>query len=172
MDHGLCLTKGSTILTAFIDADWAGCPYDRRSTGSYSVFFGGCPISWASTKQFIVSRSSIGVEYRSLASTTAEVIWICKLLKELHIFLPKKPSIYCDNVRALSLASNHIFHARTKHLEVDYHYVRELILSNHIQVLFVSSIDQIANVFTKGLTGIRFNYLRTKRSVGLASPSA
>jgi hypothetical protein len=123
LSSGLLFQPGSLNLQAYADADWAGDPLDRRSTSGYVVFLGFTPITWVSKKQCTVSRSSTEAEYRSLASATAEVFWIRMVLKDLGLFLPNPPILWCDNLSALALASNPVFHARTKHIEVDYHFI-------------------------------------------------
>jgi hypothetical protein len=161
-DHGLFYTKGPLQLNAFCDSDWAGCPDDRRSTTGFAVFLGDCLISWSAKKQAVVSRSSTEAEYRSLSTTTAELFWLRMLFKELGIPLSVAPVLWCDNVSALALASNPVFHARTKHIEVDYHFIREKVLNRDIILKFISTLDQVADVFTKGLPSPRFLYLRSK----------
>jgi len=112
-----------------------------------------------------VSRSSTEAEYRSLAIVTAELFWLRMLLRELHISLFSAPVVWCDNVSALALASNPVFHARTKHIEVDYHFVREKVLNKDISIRFISTTDQVADVFTKGLSTSRFLFLQSKLTV-------
>lgn len=87
------------------------------------------------------------------------------LLKDLHIFLGHPPLLWCDNLSAISLAFNPVFHARTKHIEVDYHFVREKVLRKDLVVQYVSTIDQTADVLTKGLHQRRFKFLPSKLSV-------
>ncbi|KAB2615774.1 hypothetical protein D8674_022362 [Pyrus ussuriensis x Pyrus communis] len=111
---------------------------------------------WSAKKQSTVARSSTEAEYRSLAHTAAEVTWICKVLKDFGFPLSHKPTIWCDNISTLSLASNPVFHARTKHIEIDYHYIRELVLANLVEVKYVCSQDQIADIHTKALSKNRF----------------
>ncbi|XP_048425193.1 uncharacterized mitochondrial protein AtMg00810-like [Pyrus x bretschneideri] len=130
ISHGLWFTKGPITLSAYSDADWDGCTFDRRSTSGYCVFLGSNLISWSAKKQSTVARSSTEAEYCSLAHTAAELTWVCKILKDLHFPLPTLPTLWCDNISAISLAFNPIFHARTKHVEIDYHYIRELVLAN------------------------------------------
>ena len=128
MHFGIDFAPGPLTFSAFFDADWAGDPTDRKSTTGMVIFLGSSPISWSSKKQSTVSRSSIEAEYRALASTAAELAWLRTLFKDLKLFLPHIPVIWCDNNSALALASNPMFYSRTKHIEVDYHYVRGCVL--------------------------------------------
>ena len=115
--------------------------------------------------QATVSRSSIEAKYRALASTAAELCWIRMLLQDLGVFLPLPPLLWCDNVSALVIASNPVFHARTKHIEVDYHVLCERVLKRDLLVKFISSYDQLVDIFTKGLPSPRFHWL-TSNSCG------
>jgi histone deacetylase 1/2 len=122
-DFGLHYKPSTVALHAFCDADWASNSDDRRSSSGYGIYFCQCLVSWSSKKQPVVSRSNTEAEYRSLALTTAEVDWIRMLLRELHVHLPSPSTLWCDNLSAMSLASNPIFHARTKHIKIDYHFI-------------------------------------------------
>ena len=155
-------SSGPLNLYAFSDADWAGCPDTRRSTSGYCVFLGPNLISWSAKKQPTVSRSSAESEYRSLAQVCAETVWIHYLLRELHIPQSAPITLYCDNLSTTYMASNPVFHARTKHIELDYHFIRELVLAGTHRVQFVPSVDQTADLFTKGLHKQRFELLRSK----------
>ena len=121
------LWKGSpnTSLEAFSNADWAGDSDDRRSTGGFAIYLGSNLISWTARKQRTVSRSSTEAEYKALADTVAELTWLQALLHELGIRSSSTPILWCDNLGATYLSANPIFHARTKHVEIDYHFVRE-----------------------------------------------
>ncbi|KAL5713883.1 Beta-galactosidase 8 [Ranunculus cassubicifolius] len=165
VNHGLSFTQNPSTLIAYSDADWAGSISDRRSCSGYCLYFAGNLIAWSAKKQATVARSSTESEYRSLAHTATEISWVTTLLKELQIPLHKPPLLYCDNLSALALASNPVFHARTKHIEVDYHYIRELVLSKSVLINYVCSKDQIADIFTKGLSTVRFNLLKSKLTV-------
>ena len=127
------------------------------------------PISTPSSKQRVVSRSSAESEYRSLANATAELIWIEALLTELHLSLPLSPDLLCDNLSATQLAANPILHARTKHIEIDFHFIRERVVNKSLQVHFTPSKEQLADIFTKPLPTQRFQSLRTKLTA-LPSP--
>jgi hypothetical protein len=165
IDHGLHFTKGTLHLQAFCDSDWAGNPDDRRSTSGFGVFLGPCLVSWSAKKQAVVSRSSTKAEYRAMSLTTAELFWLRMLFKELGIVLHTAPILWCDNVSALALASNLVYHARTKHIEVDYHFIREKVVNGDILVKFISTLDQTADIFTKGLSSARFSDLKSKLMV-------
>ncbi|KAM2326634.1 hypothetical protein ACFX1X_025835 [Malus domestica] len=166
ISEGIWFKKGSLNLTAFSDADWARCTFDRRSTSGYCVFWGSNLISWSAKKQPTVARSSTEAKYRSLAHTAAEITWICKIFRDINFSLSQVPTLWCDNISAISLASNPVFHARTKHIEIDYHYIRELVLAKLLKVQFVCSQDQLVDIHTKSLSKSRFSYLKSKLPLG------
>lgn len=162
MTSGILLQRGNLQLTAFSDTDWAGDPDDRCSTSGFCVFLGSCPVFWCAKKQHTIARSFTEAEYRSLAHAAAEVSWLCILLCDLKVLLPNQPSRWCDNISAVSLASNPVSHARTKHVEVDYHFVREKVLLKTMGVRYVNTQYQIADIFTRGLHPQRFQFLQSK----------
>ena len=147
---GLHLTSHTTLtLFAFSDADWAGCPTTRRSTTGYCTFLGSNIISWCAKKQHTISRSSTEAEYRAMANTAAELTWLTYILSDLRISLPSSPTLYCDNISALYMTINPVFHARSKHIELDYHFVRERVALGLLVTQHISSTNQFADLFTK-----------------------
>jgi hypothetical protein len=157
-------------LTAYSDADWAGCPDSRRSTSSFCVFLGDNLISWSSKRQTTVSRSSAEAEYRAVAHAVAECCWIRQLLQELHVPLTSATVVFCDNVSAVYMTANPVHHRRTKHIEIDIHFVREKVALGQFRVLHVPSSHQFADIMTKGLPVQLFTEFRS--SLCVRSPPA
>ena len=164
--HGLQLhCTSSHELLAYSDTDWAGCPDTQQSTSGYLIFFGPNLVSWCSKKQSTISRSSAEAEYRSLAITTAEVAWIVQLLRDLRLPLPSPPKILCDNKSALFMAFNPVTRSRSKHIAIDYHFLRELIANGSVKVAFTSSHLQLVDSFTKGVSKPQFLLFHNKLHV-------
>ncbi|XP_019155792.1 PREDICTED: uncharacterized protein LOC109152546 [Ipomoea nil] len=173
LDYGLQLTPSSTSgIHAFSDSDWAGCPIDRKSTSGFAVFLGTNLISWLSKKQRTVARSSTEAEYKALADVSAEVTRVVSLLRELGLYSGGPATLWCDNLGATYLCANPVFHARTKHVEIDYHFVRDKVASGEFVVNYVSTTDQLADIFTKPLSTPRFTALRDKLNVVSTTPCA
>ena len=118
---------GHNRVECFTDVDWAGSKEDRRSTSGYCVFVGGNLVSSKSKKQGVVSRSSTESEYRAMILFVCEIMWLHQLLMEVSIKTMVPAKLWCDNQAALRIVSNPVFHERTKHIEIDYHFVREKI---------------------------------------------
>lgn len=166
LNYGIRIVKSNShSLIAYSDADWGGCPDSRRSTSGYCVFLGDNLISWSSKRQPTVSRSSAEAEYRGVANAVAEATWLRNLLLELNIPLRQASVVYCDNVSAVYLSDNPVQHQRTKHIEIDLHFVREKVKVGHIRVLHVPSSLQYADIFTKGLSRQLFQSFRSSLSV-------
>ena len=155
-------SQGHTRIECFSDADWAGSKFDRRSTTGYCVFFGGNLVAWKSKKQSVVSRSSAESEYRAMAQATCEIIWIHQLLCEVGMKCTMPAKLWCDNQAALHIAANPVYHERTKHIEVDCHFIREKIEENLVSTGYVKTGEQLGDIFTKALNGTRVEYFCNK----------
>ncbi|KAK2412680.1 putative mitochondrial protein [Trifolium repens] len=168
LGHGLLISPSTTgppfSLRAYSDADWATDQDDRRSTSGSCIYFGPNLVSWGSKKQTLVARSSTEAEYRSMANATADLLWIQSLVQELQVPF-HTPTLLCDNLSAVSLSHNPVLHSKTKHLELDIHFVREKVLSKKLLVLHVPGCDQLADPLTKPLSPAHYAAIRTKLKV-------
>lgn len=166
ISHGLQIHKSPIDkLTAYSDADWAGCPSTRRSTSGFGIFLGDSLVSWSSKRQVTVSRSSVEAEYRGVTNAVAEATWLRNLLSELKCPISKATIVFCDNISVVYLSSNPVKHQRTKHVEIDIHFVRERVALGQVRVLHVPSALQYADIFTKGLPTQLFTDFRTSLNV-------
>ncbi|GJT56462.1 ribonuclease H-like domain-containing protein [Tanacetum coccineum] len=139
-DLGLQLFRSTTSqLIAYSDADWVGCPVTRRSTSGYCVFLGDNLLTWSSKRQDTLSYFSVEAEYRGVANGVAETSWIRNLLCELHTPLFTTTLIYCDNVNVVYMSANPVQHQRTKHIEIDIHFVHDKVAAGHVRVLHIPS---------------------------------
>ncbi|XP_019263121.1 PREDICTED: uncharacterized protein LOC109240895 isoform X2 [Nicotiana attenuata] len=164
--QGLLLpSPGDGTLKAYCDADWGACLQTRRSVTGYCVFFGNALISWKSKKQDTVARSSAEAEFRSMASTAAEIVWLIGLLGELDVKLQLPVALFCDSKAAIQIAANRIFHERMKHIDIDCHFIREKIKAGIIKTIHVNTKEQIADMLTKGLGRTQHQHLLCKLGV-------
>ncbi|GJT98775.1 ribonuclease H-like domain-containing protein [Tanacetum coccineum] len=149
-------------LETFVDADWAKCLVTRKSVTGFCLFLNGSLVSWKSKKQNTLSKSTAEAEYRAMASATSETIWVLKILKDLNLGNILPVNVFCDSQAAIKIAANPVFHERTKHLEIDLHFVRDKILSGVIKTQKISSANQVADIFTKGLDKMQHEFLVSK----------
>ena len=129
---------------------------------------GNSSISWKSKKQHTVSKSSAEAEYRAMASAASEVTWVVRLLEEMGIDKLQPVTLHCDDQSALHIAKNPVFHERKKHIELDCHFTRDKVLEGLIELTYLSTLHQLADVFTKSLPSTQFNSLIIK--LGMVSP--
>ena len=143
-------------LHAFFDSDWAGCYDTRVSTSGFCFMLGSSCISWLSKKQPTVATSSCEAEYRAAFTATVECVWLRRLMADLDVGQDSPTTIFTDSQSALAVARNPVFHARTKHIEVHYHYVRERLSAGEISLVYVPTQDNLADLFTKALSREKF----------------
>ena len=160
---GLLFKKNSSRkVDAFTDVDWAGSITDRKSTSGYCTFVWGNLVTWRSKKQSVVARSSAEAEYRAMANGVCELLWIRRVLKELRLEVELPMKLFCDNKAAISIAQNPVQHDKTKHIEIDRHFIKEKLDTGIICVPFVQSQDQTADILTKGVFKASFDSLVNK----------
>ena len=123
------------------------------------MFLGDALISWKCKKQDRVSKSSTEAEYCAMSTACSEIVWLCGLLEELGFPHTTSTPLYVDNTSAIQIATNPVFHERTKHIEVDFHSIRDTLKRRVISLLHISSDLQVADVFTKSLTRQRHQFL-------------
>jgi hypothetical protein len=166
LDYDLLLRPSPTLeFVVYTDADWAGYPDTRRSTSGYAVFLDANLVSWVAKRQPVVSGSSAEAEYRAVANGVAEASWMRQLLHELHNPLQRATLVYCDNISAVYLSTNPVQHQRTKHVEIDLHFVRDCVAVDDFRVLSVPTTLQFTDIFTKGLLSSVFLDFRSSLNI-------
>ena len=156
-------TNDSSItLTGYCDADWAGDVDDRKSTTGYAIKINDCLINWISKKQSTVSLSSAEAEYMSISAAIQEMKWARNLLTELNLLSSETPTLYCDNQSAITISENDKFHNRTKHIDISHHFIREAIKNKEVELKWIESKGQEADILTKPLSRSQFVDLRSK----------
>jgi hypothetical protein len=142
-------------LIGYSDSDYAGCKIDRKSTTGTCQFLGNRLVSWASKKQQSVSTSTAEAEYIAAGSCCAQLLWIRNQLMDYGMTLSNIP-MFCDNTSAIKIAENPVQHSRTKHIDVRYHFIREHIENGTVELHFVPTDKQIADILTKPLDETSF----------------
>ncbi|PON40426.1 Ribonuclease H-like domain containing protein, partial [Parasponia andersonii] len=154
--------KGVEIYT---DADWAGSTVDRRSTSGYCTQVWGNLVTWRSKKQSVVARSSAEAEFRAVAQGICEGMWLTRLLKELGMTYEGPMKLYCDNKAAINITHNPVHHDRTKHVEIDRHFIKEKIENGSVCMVYIPTKQQIADLLTKSLS--KYGFMELSNKLGL-----
>ena len=159
------LKDSNACLAGYSDADWAGSVDDRKSTLRGCFYLGNNLVSWMSKKQNSVSLSTAKAEYVAAGSCCTQLFWIKKLLHDYGI--PQDTMcIFCDNTSAINLSKNLVQHSKSKHIEIRYHFIRDLVEERIVCLEFIHTDNQKANIFTKPLDGPRFESLHKTIGVG------
>lgn len=151
MDLSITYHKTGDSVKGFADADWANDQNDRKSYSGYAFMLGGSAFSWGSSKQSVVAQSSTEAEYIALSTAAKEAVYLRRLLKEIGCLDQDKIVLLGDNISAQHIAKNPVHHKRTKHIDIKYHFVREKVESKEIELKYVSTNENVADIFTKGL---------------------
>ncbi|KAI0491413.1 hypothetical protein KFK09_025673 [Dendrobium nobile] len=165
LSHDLPITPGDFQLCTYTDANWASDTSDRKSITGHCTFMGPNLISWSEKKQVTIAKSSTEAEYRALSASTSEVLWLRRLFVELNLPQNSATNIYCDNISTIAIAKNPVFHARTKHIKIDYQFICQHIFTGNIHIQHIPSQDQIADIFTKPFSITQFTHLRSKLTI-------
>ncbi|GJX88644.1 retrovirus-related pol polyprotein from transposon TNT 1-94 [Tanacetum coccineum] len=162
-------TPMSAYVPAYADADHAGCQDTRRSTSGSAQFLGDKLVSWSSKKQKCTAISSTEAEYIALSGCCAQILWMRSQLTDYGFQFNKIP-LYCDNKSAIALCCNNVQHSRAKHIDVRYHFIKEQVENGIVELYFVRTEYQLADIFTKPLPRERFNFLIEKLGMRSMSP--
>ena len=144
-------------IEGYTDADWAGNILDRKSTSGYFTFMGGNLVTWRSKKQKVVALSSAEAEFRDMVKGLCELLWLRNLLTEVSFPPRSAMNFFCDNKATIDISHNLIQHDRTKHVEVDRHFIKQNLEEKIIQFPFVKSEDQLADILAKAISSRTFN---------------
>ena len=156
-DYSIRYEKTNKLLQAYVDSDWGGNLEDRHSCSGFVTFLAGAPISWATKKQRCVALSTMESEYIALSEVTKEIVYFRELLKHMKQskFVSKETQVFCDNQSAISLCTNNIHHARSKHIDIRFHFSREAQKQGHIKVEYKPTSDMAADILTKSLPRLK-----------------
>ncbi|KAK9669245.1 hypothetical protein RND81_13G119000 [Saponaria officinalis] len=158
-------TEEDSNLTGFTDSDWAGSIDDRKSTSGYVFQLGSKAISWSSKKQATVALSSAEAEYVAATSAACEAIWLRRILSDLQQDPTDSTTILFDNMSAIAMTKNQVFHSSSKHIEIRHHFIRELVESQEIKIQFCKTGEQLTDIFTKALPPEKFIEFRQQLGV-------
>ncbi|WMV42420.1 hypothetical protein MTR67_035805, partial [Solanum verrucosum] len=140
------------------DSDWVGNVNDKKSVSGNLVTLGSAPITWSSKKQSTTTLSSSEAEYVEAASSTCQVLWLRKLLADLHQEQKGATKIFCHNLSVITMAKNPVCHGRLKHIDIRHHFIRDLVAEGLIELKSCSTEEQVADILTKSLPQAKHNY--------------
>jgi hypothetical protein len=166
VDYGLDYHRGDGVhLVGYTDSDWAGCVSDKKSTSGCCFGLGSAVVSWFSQKQKLVALSSAEAEYMAASQASCEALWLRKMLVGLSSVQLRPTVIYCDNQSCIKLSENPIFHDQSKHIEIRYHFICDYVQRGAVELQYVSTEEQVADILTKALNLGKFIFFRDKLGV-------
>jgi hypothetical protein len=166
MNHGLWYPRNQNFqLTAYSDADWANCVDERKNTSGGAFFLGDSLVAWISKEQGSISLSTTEAEYISSATCCTQILWMIQTLADLKVTYTDPIPLHCDNTNAISHSKNPVLHLKSKNIPIKYHFLREQVTNRIVQVNYIHSTEQIADIFTKPLAMTHFGYLHQKLGV-------
>lgn len=161
IDFGLWYDRNSDFtLKTFIDVDWAGCVEDRKSTSGGAFFLENRLVSWLSKKRDCIAQSTVESKYVAIANNYTQVIWMKHMLKDIGVTFEELIVIYCDNTSTINMSKNLVMYSKTKHISIKYHFLRDKVVGKEVRLEYVSTKEQIVDIFTKTLPKDAFEYLR------------
>eukprot|EP00253_Pinus_taeda_P023045 PITA_23045 len=159
-EYGLWYPKGNDIvIQAYTNADWAESVDDCKTTSGETLYLGGCLVSWLSKNKSSILLSTTEAEYIMVATCYTQVLWMKKTLQDLQVKFDEAILIFCDKTSSISISKNPMMHSKTKNILLKYHFVREKVAEKNIKIEYVSTKEQIADIFTKPLPHEAFEYL-------------
>jgi hypothetical protein len=171
MDYGLGYDGDHDFtLSGYTDANWAGSFADRKSTSGCCFSLGSAMISWQSRNQFSIALSIAEAEYIAACSASCDAIWLRKLLTGLFDLEMRATVILCDNQSYIKMTENHVFHDRSKHIEIRYHFIRDMVQRGALKLQYISTDEQVVDVLTKPLSRVKFEHFQDKLGIVQKDP--
>ncbi|XP_059627659.1 secreted RxLR effector protein 161-like [Cornus florida] len=165
LNYGLCYSSESNFeIAGYIDADWAGNKDDKKSTSGGCSYVGTNLVSWYNKKQNCIYLSSCEAEYITARNCCTQLLWMKQILMD-YGFDQETIAIFCDNTSTSNISKNLVLHSRTKHIDIRYHFLRELVEQNVVSLEKVHTYQNLADILTKPLHALKFSYLR--KSIGI-----
>jgi hypothetical protein len=160
MNYGLCYPKNQNFqLSVYSDVDWVKCMDETKRTSGGAFFLGYSLVAWLSKKKGSISLSTTEAEYIAVATCCTQVLWMIQTLADMEVKCAALIPIHCDNTSAISVSKNPVFHSKTKHIPIKYHFLKEQVTNQIVQVHYIPTTKQIADIFTKPLAKTPFEYL-------------
>jgi hypothetical protein len=166
LDFGLCYNGDHNFkLIGYTNSDWVGSVSEKKSTSECCFSMGSTMTSWQSRKQSSIALSTTEVEYINACSASCEAIWLRKLLTSLFDLEMEEIVILCNNMSCIKMTENHVFHDNSKHIEIRYHYIRDMVQRGAINLQYIGTNEHVADVLTKPLSHVNFEHFQDKLGI-------